>query len=166
MEKTVAAMLPRRAKGADARLSLSTLATGRQLVRSQKRPIVRFREAGLLGMLARAACPTWEGTENEPLATDTEVCLPDDPTAFKGRGSSLIARRRLSLALSGGSCKTPFSGAQTRIRGRTDRNQSVKLVLFCKRLNEFSGRCTGYRFHCAGKYAPDHGSIIIAPNIK
>ena len=53
-------------------------------------------------MLARAACPTcptWEGTENEPLATDMEVCLPDDPTAFKGDGSSLIARRRLSLAL-------------------------------------------------------------------
>jgi hypothetical protein len=44
-----------------------------------------------LVMLARAACPTREGTENEPLATDTEVCLPDAPT--------LIARRRLSLAL-------------------------------------------------------------------
>ena len=24
-------------------------------------------------MLARAACPTWEGTENEPLATDATV---------------------------------------------------------------------------------------------
>jgi hypothetical protein len=50
-------------------------------------------------MLARAACATWEGTENEPMATDTEVCLPDDPTAFKGHGSSLIARRLLSPAL-------------------------------------------------------------------
>ena len=53
-------------------------------------------------MLARAACPTWEGTEkteNEPLAIDMEVCLPDDPTPFKGHGSSLIARRRLSQSL-------------------------------------------------------------------
>jgi hypothetical protein len=30
--------------------------------------------------------------------------------------------------------KPPFSGTQTRIRGRTDRDQSVKLFLFCKRL--------------------------------
>jgi hypothetical protein len=49
MEKTVAAMLPRRAKGADARLSLLTLATGRQLVRSQKRPIVPLPRSRPLG---------------------------------------------------------------------------------------------------------------------
>ena len=36
-------------------------------------------------MLARAACPTWEGTENEPLPTDTEVCLPDASPGDDGR---------------------------------------------------------------------------------
>ena len=72
MEKTVAAMLPRRAKGADARLSLST-ATGRQLVRSQKRPIVTLPRSRPLGDVGSRCSPTWEGIENEPLATDATV---------------------------------------------------------------------------------------------
>ena len=50
-------------------------------------------------MLARAACPTWEGTENEPLAIDTEVYLPDaSPT------TRLRLKATVHLLSRGGGC--------------------------------------------------------------